>query len=538
MIYSSPMNKKSASLWALPGGNLWEKFEVITLKTNHRQGNNRSYADVLNRIRIGKKTDEDLSMLGTRIFPRNSGDLPKDALLVTGENRIVQSVNEKRISELPGELFEVEAEVSSRTRGKYKPKIDKSGQVKNTPLQKILKLKKNARIMLTMNLDVCDSLANGALGKVVDFVKKTNGELQYILVKFDNEDVGKEYRKKINFDRQYPGENLTAIKKIEFDFQLREGGTSTATAINFPLRLAWATTCHKIQGHTVKNPEKLMLDLKCWLQPAMVYVALSRVQCLDQLYILEELPEDKIKPWQDALEEMDRLDALDKERETKEVFRICSMNTRSLQSHFDDIIRDNSLLLSSIICIQETWLQPEDNGMNYQIEGKTCYMNNVRRGAGISTYCGETFIHLKDITALSYQITAIESEDMRIINIYRSCDANNVTVKKALQSLFHTNSKSIIISGDWNFCHRDEYNHPVYQFLIEKNFVPVRIPPQATHREGRCLDMIWTGFPDEADYKTWSNFVYYTDHGQQFLSKHPTTNYNDTSTDPPELGEG
>ena len=538
MIYASPRNEKSASLWALPGGNLWEKFEVITLKTNHRQGNNRMYADILNRIRIGKQTEEDLSMLRTRIFPRNSPHLPTDALLVTGENKIVQSVNEKRINELPGELIEVEAEVSSKTRGKYKPKIDKSGQVKNTPLQQILRLKRNARVMLTMNLDVCDNLANGVLGTVVDFVKKVNGELQYVLVKFDSEDVGKEYRKKINFDRQYPGENLTAIKKIEFDFQLKEGGTSTATAMNFPLRLAWATTCHKIQGHTVKYPEKLILDLKCWLQPAMVYVALSRVQCLDQLFILESLPEDKIKPWTDALEEMNRLDALDKLRETIEDFRMSTMNTRSIQLHFDDIIRDHSLLSSSVICIQETWLKPEDNEMNYQIEGKKCYMNNVRRGAGIATYCDETFEHLKDITALTYQITAIDSVDMRIINIYRSSDANNVTVKKAIESLVDTNSKSILICGDWNYCHREEYNHPIYQFLIEKNFVPVQIPPQATHREGRSLDMIWTRLLVEADVTTWINFVYYTDHGQQYFTKRPTINYTDTSTDPPELGEG
>ena len=66
------------------------------------------------------------------------------------------------------------------------------------------------------------------------------------------------------------------------------------------------------QGHTVKYPEKLILDLICWLQPAMVYVALSRVQCLEQLYILDELPVDKMKPWDDAFTEMARLDALDK----------------------------------------------------------------------------------------------------------------------------------------------------------------------------------------------------------------------------------
>ena len=94
----------------------------------------------------------------------------------------------------------------------------------------------------------------------------------------------------------------------------------------------------------MKYPDKLVLDLKCWLQPAMIYVALSRVQCLEQLFILEDLPEEKIKPWAEALQEMERLDALDRERETKEVFRLSTMNTRSMQSHFEDIIRDYSLL--------------------------------------------------------------------------------------------------------------------------------------------------------------------------------------------------
>ena len=272
----------------------------------------------------------------------------------------------------------------------------------------------------------------------------------------------------------------------------------------------------------MKFPNKLVLDLKCWLQPAMIYVALSRVQCLEQLFILEDLPEEKIKPWADALEEMERLDVLDQARETEEVFRVSTMNIRSIQSHFEDIIRDYSLLSSSVICIQETWLKPEDDGFNYQIDGKTLYLNSVRKGAGIITYCDETFEHIKDIKAVTYQLTAIDSVNIRIINIYRSSNANNVTIKEALGSLLDINSKSIIICGDWNFCHRDENNHPIYQFLIEKNFVPAQIPPQATHSEGRCLDMIWTRFlSSDADHISWNNFVYYTDHAQQFLTKHP-----------------
>ncbi len=55
--------------------------------------------------------------------------------------------------------------------------------------------------------------------------------------------------------------NANAIDLLEFEFNLREGSASTATAI-----LAWATTAHKIQDHTVKKPEQLILDLNTWLQ--------------------------------------------------------------------------------------------------------------------------------------------------------------------------------------------------------------------------------------------------------------------------------
>ena len=67
----------------------------------------------------------------------------------------------------------------------------------------------------------------------------------------------------------------------------------------------------------------------------MVYVALSRVQCLSQLYILEELPIEKMMPWMDAIEEMKRLDLIDAERrQSEQTFKLVSMNTRSLQAHY------------------------------------------------------------------------------------------------------------------------------------------------------------------------------------------------------------
>ena len=42
---------------------LWEKFDVINLEINHRQEEDKDYANMLNRIRIGEQTEEDIEEL-------------------------------------------------------------------------------------------------------------------------------------------------------------------------------------------------------------------------------------------------------------------------------------------------------------------------------------------------------------------------------------------------------------------------------------------------------------------------------------------
>ena len=55
--------------------SLWRSFEVINLEENHRQGKDKIYADMLNRIRINKQTKEDLDILKTRVRPKGHPDL-------------------------------------------------------------------------------------------------------------------------------------------------------------------------------------------------------------------------------------------------------------------------------------------------------------------------------------------------------------------------------------------------------------------------------------------------------------------------------
>ena len=42
---------------------LWRSFRVIFLMENHRQGNDKTYAEILNRMRIGEQTKEDIGLL-------------------------------------------------------------------------------------------------------------------------------------------------------------------------------------------------------------------------------------------------------------------------------------------------------------------------------------------------------------------------------------------------------------------------------------------------------------------------------------------
>ena len=277
-----------------------------------------------------------------------------------------------------------------------------SGDVKGTPLQSNLKLKLNCRVMMTYNIDVCDSLTNGTLGEIVGFKHDGNGKLKYVFVKFDEVESGRERRKQFGND-DYINQLITPVDMLEFDFNYSPSKNSTsssvqATCLQFPLKLAYAATAHKIQGLTVKKPSCLVLNLNTWLEPAMVYVMLSRVQSISQLFIINSLPEDKIAAHECAIEELARLNSvcINNKPEDKPDMKIASLNTSSLKKHFEDIKCDKHLITADVVCLQETWLAPDsDIGNKYVLENFQCYVNSYGIGKGIATYSNKEFSLLR-----------------------------------------------------------------------------------------------------------------------------------------------
>ena len=81
-IFGTPYDKRLQLFYHVE--DVWKKFAVVNLKTNHRQGDDRTYADLLNRIRVGEQTEDDIKLLSTRVFDKNDKRIPS-CLLYTSD---------------------------------------------------------------------------------------------------------------------------------------------------------------------------------------------------------------------------------------------------------------------------------------------------------------------------------------------------------------------------------------------------------------------------------------------------------------------
>ena len=130
---------------------IWQKFECINLEINHRQGEDKDYADMLNRIRIGQETEEDIEKLKSRVRNENHEDIRReeDALYIFGTNLKVNQMNTRRLKALNGEEKVIMAICFHKTIKNFNPPEGKAGEVAKTPFQKKLSIKIGARVMMT-----------------------------------------------------------------------------------------------------------------------------------------------------------------------------------------------------------------------------------------------------------------------------------------------------------------------------------------------------------------------------------------------------
>ena len=245
-----PVSKTGKYDWAFLSP-VWTLLDFcnVTLRKVHRQ-DDPEFISILNQFREGTITKDGAAILKKRVamFPK------ANILRLFTHNTQVDKWNNYQLETLPGEETKFNAEGNG-------PSEEVEWLQKNLVTPTVLRLKENARVMVTANLpsENGDSLdaANGDMGTVTDW------KADQISVKLDS------------------GKRLS-VKAHTWDFDpSREDGDSGKFS-QFPLRLAWAATIHKSQGLTL---DAALIDIRAAREPGQAYVAVSRVKSLAGLHL-------------------------------------------------------------------------------------------------------------------------------------------------------------------------------------------------------------------------------------------------------------
>lgn len=224
----------------------------IELRKVYRQSDSL-FIGMLDRMRLGAVSAEDIAMLNSRVDPEaSSPERQKELTMTLAPKRdTVDAINTSRLGRLKRKLHTFHGEI----RDKFPEN--------SLPVPLVLELKVGAQVVFVRN-DPEKRWVNGTIGKIHSIsensleVELENGQI-HTITREVWENVSYRYDKE--------------TKKIDEEVL----GTFT----QYPLRLAWALTIHKSQGLTFP---RVIIDLEGGAFAAgQAYVALSRCQSLEGL---------------------------------------------------------------------------------------------------------------------------------------------------------------------------------------------------------------------------------------------------------------
>ena len=251
--------------------NVFEELDVefVELEKVYRQKDNE-FIRLLNTIRNRSVTEDDLAIFNQRCNPSFEEPAGSFHLSLTSTNDLADTINEKRLAQLPGKTWQAGGMIVGDFGKEYLP----------TAVE--LKLKKGAQIML-LNNDSYGQWINGTIGKIRKFEKDDEGG-EVIVAELDNGDTARISPYTWKIYRFF-------LKKDEL--RSEEVGSFT----QYPVRLAFAVTIHKSQGKTFEN---VIIDIgRGTFAHGQMYVALSRCTTLEGIVLRQPLQKKHIMmDWQ------------------------------------------------------------------------------------------------------------------------------------------------------------------------------------------------------------------------------------------------
>ena len=147
---------------------MWEKFQLHELVEIVWQSSDPDFAQLLNRVREGQQTDNDVIQIKA-LANTDTATWPDEFVKVYLNNYLAVQENEDCIGKLDSEVVVIKAQdgnkdIETNTCSISIPDNIGLSQTANIPAK--LKLCVGARVMLTDNISVSDRLINGSIGTV------------------------------------------------------------------------------------------------------------------------------------------------------------------------------------------------------------------------------------------------------------------------------------------------------------------------------------------------------------------------------------
>ena len=151
---------------------------------------------------------------------------------------------------------------------------------------------------------------------------------------------------------------------------------------------------------------------------------LSRVQSINQLYILDKMPVEKLNVSEVALKEVNRLEEISInhnpstwDKKANGIIKVCFFNARSIKNKFQNIKYDYNLNKADCLMLSETWVGEDDCLDIYKLDGfKTNFLFG-NRGRGSVVFYKEPFVKPWCKQGKNHEITKINSNE-NAIHIY------------------------------------------------------------------------------------------------------------------------
>ena len=227
----------------------------------------------------------------------------------------------------------------------------------------------------------------------------------------------------------------------------------------------------------------------------MAYVILSRITGIQQLYLKEfdqKKIEKKIFCNAVAKKEAQRLRArainiqvTDWDKKRPNFVRISSLNARSLNQHFMDLQKDEFIMQSDIICVQETWLEADPEEQMTQFRAH--YVHG--RSKGIAIFTKIKPIHQESIQTITCSIIKATYIEFDLINVYRFSDGNDIIQFTEEVILLLDITRTQIIVGDFNIDLMKTSHNLFTQTLEQRGFEQIMRRP--THVLGGLIDHVY-----------------------------------------------